>query len=319
MTSDPAAEGEVAAPAAAEPTPDAHAGTPDEAPAPWTASSILSAVTKFGPPITIVTALMLYFGWARADAQSKAMGIDVSMFGYTTQDYVLRSLSTLYLPLLALAGLGLAWLSLHRRVAALAAEPGSRHQVRRAARGAIVAGVVVALLALLSGWLQPNRWMLAVPLTLAAGVAVAAYGSHVVGLTTDQVDGRRPAGTGERTLRAVLVTGVLSLAMFWELSSYAGVVGRGYAERLAQTINSLPRVTVTSPDPLGVQAPGVSEQAVTLPVADGKGTVRYRTTGLRLLVSSGGRVFLLNDGWRPGTGVVVVLPDDPQLHWQLAR
>ena len=76
----------------------------------WSVTSLLAVLTKVGPPLTVVTALLIYFGWARADAQSKAMGVDVSMFGYSTQDYVLRSISTLYLPLLVIcwAGSGLA-------------------------------------------------------------------------------------------------------------------------------------------------------------------------------------------------------------------
>ena len=30
-----------------------------------------------GPPLTISTALLVYFGWARTDAQAKAMGLDL--------------------------------------------------------------------------------------------------------------------------------------------------------------------------------------------------------------------------------------------------
>src|SRR5690606_32792219 len=65
--------------------------------------SALSVVTTLGPPLTIVTALMIYFGWARSDAQAQFMGVDVRLFGFSTQDYVLQSISTLYLPLLVMA------------------------------------------------------------------------------------------------------------------------------------------------------------------------------------------------------------------------
>jgi hypothetical protein len=284
----------------------------------WSPSSLLSAVTKVGPPLTIITTLLIYFGWARANAQSKAMGIDVSLFGYTTQDYVLRSVSTLYLPMLALAGLGLGWLALHRQLSGLTMDPAGRQLLRRAGICASAAGTAVALLALLLGWQLPDRWPLVAPLALAGGTAAAAYGAYLTNVGGQPRPGRPPATTSERALRAVLIGGVISLALFWELSSYAGVVGRGYAVRLANTVGSLPRVTVTSPDPLGIQAPGVSEEPVTIP-AGAADAVRYRTTGLRLLVSSGGRVFLLSEGWRPGAGAVVVLPDDDKLHWQFSR
>jgi hypothetical protein len=298
--------------------PPAAAAAAEPAGAQWSVSSLLGAVTKVGPPLTIVTALLIYFGWARADAQSKAMGVDVSMFGYSTQDYVLRSISTLYLPLLVISGLGLGWLALDRQLTQLTDTPEGAAGVRRAGRAALLGGGVAAVAAILWAWALPGRGDLVAPLTVAGGTAVAAYGTRLMRLAPAR-PGRAAPASPERAARAVLIGGIITLAMFWELSSYAGVVGRGYAQRIARTVGTLPRVTVTSPDPLGVLAPGVIEEAVTLPGPTGAHNVRYRTTGLRLLVSSGGRVFLLTDGWRPGQGAVVVLPDDDTLRWQLSR
>src|SRR4051794_3277672 len=96
----------------AEPQP-----SPDTEPQRTSIQSLLSAVGTFGPPVTIVTALLVYFGWARSQRQAQAMGLDVSQFGYSTQDYVLRSISTLYIPLVLSAAIALACLTLHRRVA----------------------------------------------------------------------------------------------------------------------------------------------------------------------------------------------------------
>jgi len=45
----------------------------------------------------------------------------------------------------------------------------------------------------------------------------------------------------------------------------------------------------------------------------------YRTTGLRLLARSGGKVLLVHDGWSPRTGDVIVLSDDDQLGWEFSR
>jgi hypothetical protein len=47
--------------------------------------------------------------------------------------------------------------------------------------------------------------------------------------------------------------------------------------------------------------------------------VRYRTTGLRLLARSGGRMLLVHDGWNPRTGTVIVVPDSNELVWQFSR
>ena len=64
--------------------------------------SILGAL---GAIITLGAAVMFYFGWRRSDVQARAMSIDVSLFGFSSQDYVLRSISSLYVPLLTSSGL----------------------------------------------------------------------------------------------------------------------------------------------------------------------------------------------------------------------
>ena len=51
----------------------------------------LKALATVGPPLTIATALLFYFGWVRVAKQSEAMGLDESVFLMSTRDYVLRS------------------------------------------------------------------------------------------------------------------------------------------------------------------------------------------------------------------------------------
>jgi hypothetical protein len=94
---------------------------------------------SLGALVTIITVVMLYFGWRRSDVQAQDMGIDVSLFGFSTQDYVLRSISSLYLPLLAVFGLALAWSWLHSKVAGMlrrlaTANPEARKRVARRCR-----------------------------------------------------------------------------------------------------------------------------------------------------------------------------------------
>jgi hypothetical protein len=92
------------------------------------------------------------------------MGLDVSLFGFSTQDYVLQSISTLYVPLLATAALALGWLALHQRVDRALAQPAARPTLRLAGRVALGAGLLAAagavLIAVLDGtaghW--PSRW-----------------------------------------------------------------------------------------------------------------------------------------------------------------
>ncbi len=274
--------------------------------------TLLSVVASVGLPVTVVSALMLYFGWARTDQQARYMGLDVSLFGFTAQDYILRSISTLFVPLLVIGLLGLAWLGVHQAVRGWLAQPKRRPALRVAGSAAFAAGLLAAAAALTVVIVNRVAAPLVAPLALAAGTATAAYGLWLANAAT--TEGKREAlPVGQRALRIVLVTGIVVLALFWELSNYAGVVGRGYALQLAKTVGSMPRATAFSSAPLGVDAPGVREERI---AADPPG---YRTTGLRLLVRSGGRIFLLHDGWTPQRGTVVVVPDGGGVSWQFSR
>lgn len=274
-------------------------------------------VATLGPPLTTATALMFYFGWARAQMQASFMGLDVSLFGYTTQDYVLMSISTLFLPLLAIAALVLGWLAVHRRIVAALNRPSATDVLRLAGRATLGVGLLAVAAALLTAALDRTAAPLAVPLVLAAGTAVAAYGAWLAGAARGaEAAAPQVVPPWQRALHALLVGSVIALALFWEVSTYAGIVGRGYAEQIAGRIDERPRATVFSPTPLGIQAPGVHETRL---AAAAGGSEAYRTTGLRLLVRSGGRLFLLHDGWTPRDGTVIVLTDSDELRWQFSR
>jgi hypothetical protein len=308
--------------AAAEPAPAPRAGAAREG-GESPLRSALSVVTTLGPPLTIATALMVYFGWARSDVQAGYMGLDVSLFGFSTQDYVLQSISTLYVPLLAAAALALGCLALHQRVDAALARQRARPMLRTAGRVALGVGLLAAAAAVLAAYAYRNRGPLVlplvVPLVLAAGTAVATYGGW---LARAAAEPRAPGPAGrpwQRALRALLVGVVITLALFWETSNYAGVVGRGRALQIARTVPQMPRATVYSATPLGIQAPGVREERLAPGPGAGKDAPRWRTTGLRFMTRSGGRMFLLHDGWTPRRGTVIVLPDDERLRWQFSR
>lgn len=299
-----------------------------------TREDVFSLLGTLGAVLTAVTAVMFYFGWQRSAVQAREMSIDVSLFGFTSQDYILRSISALYIPLLVIAALGLGWLWVHSRVLSLLRSEtlvsGGRREAaaRWARRIAVASGAVAAacvLFALLAGstappapviWLatqlRARQWV--VPLVLVTATLVAAYAWWFYRRL-------RPAPSADRSLwqsilPAVLVAGIVTLGVFWMLEEYASAVGRGYARQLGANVGALARAVVVSPHPLGIDAPNVQEEVI---ADDGAGQTLYRTTGLRLLARSGGKVILVHDGWAPGVGTVVVLADSEALTWQFSR
>jgi hypothetical protein len=277
----------------------------------------LSVLATLGPPLTILTALLFYFGWARSDQQASAMGLDVTLFGYSTQDYVLRSIRALYVPLLVIAGALTACLAAHGLVLRVLGSEARRPRLH-VLGWVLLAGGLVAVGGSVSWALaRPRTLPLVIPLVLAAGTAVAAYGRWLAAVTNANSTATGQLMPWQRALRTFLIGAIITLALFWELSDFAGVVGRASAQQLAASVPAMPRATAYSSVPLAIQAPGVVEE--TLGVAADPPAARYRTTGLRLLVRSGGRFFFVHDGWSPQSGTVIVIPDDGATRWQFSR
>lgn len=274
-------------------------------------SAALSVAGTLGPPLTVTTSLMLYFGWARSDTQARSMGLDVTLFGFTTQDYVMRSVSTLYIPLLVTVSIALGWLTLHHRLLGWLSTGIRRGAAHKAGQVGLLTGLVTAAGVLAVAATNRDAAPLVLPLVLAGATQVAAYGGWLVRASSNDHTSR-VLSSWQRVLRKLLIGSFVTLALFWELSNYAAVVGRGYALAISDSLATLPRATAYSAQPLGIQAPGVHEER--LESGDG-----YRTSGLRLLVRSGGRLFLLHNGWSPRAGTVIVLPDNDSLRWQFSR
>ena len=158
--------------------------------------------------------------------------------------------------------------------------------------------------------LVDDQWT--VPCTLVVATLTATYAWWIHG----QLRGRP-----EHDLRswrtgfvATIIASTVVLGTFWMLEEYASEVGRRYALLLAANVEDLRQATVTSPTPLGIRADGVVEEVVRE-----MGSTYYRTTGLRLLARSGGKVLLLPTEWTLEAGTVIVIADRDDLVWQFSR
>jgi len=287
---------------------------------------------SLGAVVTVVAAVMLYFGWRRSDVQARAMGIDVTLFGFSTQDYLLRSISSLYLPILVVFGAVLAWLWLHgkvtvmlRRTAAGRRDARDRLAVtyRRVALAATVIAIGCVGFTAATGLSSPpwpvdpiadalvdHQWT--VPCALVVATLTATYAWWIHRRLTDRTGA--DLGPWHTALTGVIVAATVLLGGFWMLEEYASAVGKRYASQVAASVDDLTRATVISPAPLGIRAAGVDEERV-----QESESVYYRTTGLRLLARSGGNVLLLPSGWTLEDGVVIVIADRDDLIWQFSR
>ena len=251
------------------------------------------ALLAFVPPVTLITALLFYFGWARTYSQARALGADASIFGYSTRDYLLRSVDSLYLPLIVLTGFGLVALLGHQVVVARLGTPDPG-LVRV---GTVLLGIGIAILvyglAYSAGLLGRNRFVdLTGPLALGLGVVLGAYGgwfrSRARGVAGAGAWGQVPSAPWVAPTAAGLLLCLVALSLFWAVGNYAFWRGLDLAHVVAETYLDRPGVVVHSPNRLALE--GVKETLVGDP---GQEAIAYRYSGLRLLDHVANTYFLM--------------------------
>lgn len=280
---------------------------------------VVSSTASIVAPISLITGLLFYFGYASSRAQYDYFGIDVDTIGLTTQDYVMRSPQPLLTPLLAflLVAVLVAAVNdlIRRRVGAAVAEGDdpdpdiairARRRLRRDRRLAravavvgyavLLAGVVLLLAyGVLSAW---PYYPLVTPVVLALGAALALYGRRISRMLRAEQRGPRPTG---------LALGlVLAVSVFWATATFAQWSGRGTALEIAGDLDRLPSVIVDTTERLYLTSPGIDERA--LEPAEGQ-TFRYRYRNLRLLIQGQDVLFLVPSTWSPENSTLLVPMD----------
>jgi hypothetical protein len=256
-------------------------------------------------PVTLLSALLFYFGYASSRAQYEYFGIDVDTIGLSTRDYVMRSPQPLLTPLLVLILLGAGLTAGHLWVRARLAQ--RQDGVRRPLQRVMLAGLAILLVgvvllgayAALSDWTYYN---LVTPLVIALGAGGVAYVWHLLTVTAQS----RPAGQGPPTLRRmgmVMLCLLVASTIFWSTATIAQWAGLGLAHNTARHLDRLPTVILDTKERLFLHDPGVEETA--LPAGAGQ-TFHFRYRHLHLLIHGNDRMFLVPAVWSAGDSTLVV-------------
>lgn len=265
-------------------------------------------------PGSLVTGLLYYFGWSRASAQASQLGLQDTLLGFSSKDYLLSSISPMFWPLVVLLLATLGGLLGHSLIVGWAARP--QVAAARVARAAI-AVVAAGLLGLLFGTFGFDRttrfYALASPMAVTGGMGLLGYSVYLYHRFV------RPAGDASvipemraaRALSSVILAVLLLLGVFWSVSHYAAVTGVDLAVRLEDNIRFQPGVAVYSAKRLQLQSP---VRETELP---GEGAAyRYRYTGLKLLFRSDHRFFLRpSDADRSRVNIVIAEGPDVRLEF----
>jgi hypothetical protein len=123
------------------------------------------------------------------------------------------------------------------------------------------------------------------------------------------------AASGLRTAVWACTIALIVLATFWTVAIYATDIGRQRAERTAAKLHERISVSIFSQKRLNIEGPGVVEAKS----VDTESLFQYAYSGLRLLIHSNGKYFLLPTCWSPQSGHTVVIPDDDSLRFEFGR
>ena len=97
-----------------------------------------SLIGTIAAPITVLGALLFYFGYVSSASEYAYFGINVDTIGLSTQAYIMRSPQTLLVPLLVLTLASAGFLTLnaavHKRITAAVTTDASAIQAQRVRR-----------------------------------------------------------------------------------------------------------------------------------------------------------------------------------------
>lgn len=272
-------------------------------------SGLGRVVAEVAASAGLLLSLMVYFGWVRTTVVYDIFGIGTGSLALTVQDYALRSVSSTVRPLAVVLLALLLARPLHRAV--LAAVRSRRRAGRAVAPVFVAVGAAIAVLGLVgfSGLVVLSVAWPMVPICLGLGPLLIAYGVAL----------RSPGGGRDASAFAVVqrvaLAALVVLTLFWSAAVFARIEGVEEAERIASRPTALPGAVVFSPHRLHVNIRGITETA--LP-AEAQPRYRYRYDGLRLLIRTDGRFFLIPTRWRPGAHAII-LADDPSYRLEFFR
>lgn len=300
--------------------------TPPDAAAPTPTPGLgfekwMGFLSSFVAPLTLVTALLFYFGYVSTREFFRYFGIDVDIIGLSSQEFVMRSPGALFIPVMVLlllaAGLIVGHRMLRHRIASrpVAQQRRTIAAIAWTGIGFLLAGLVLAFIVpAAGGWAYGP---LLTPLALAIGAGLAAYAASTA---------RALGSTGIGRSVVVLLVLVMVAGTFWATATIAQWWGLGQARTLAADLRTLPAVVLDTQErlypgnddislrELGAPASGSPEATPgSEPEAQ---TYGYRYFGLRLLAQGGGRLYLVPDEWSADASTIVVPYDDVRVRFR---
>jgi len=274
---------------------------------------VLKVVGTVVAPTTLLTALMLYFGRQWATGFFRYFGLPSTVLDLTVQDYLIRSVDGLIIPLIIVVGAALVvlWVR-HLWLEALPVR-ARRIVPRVLMSSAVVVGLVLVSLALADviSPVFPVSYPQGRGLSFSIGVLLLAYAVRLLRIFAserrpEQRSSRVPGAAAVGEWAAVFI--LVSVGLFWAVGDYANLVGTGRAQQVEATLPGSANVVAYSQKRLNLQAPGIRE-AICRPDA----AYPFRYERLKLVLQAGNQYLFLPAGWKYANGTTLILPRSESL------
>jgi hypothetical protein len=259
------------------------------------------------PPLSLITALLIYFAAVRRVAFAEALGLNVDLLEESSiLGYVLRSTGVVFFPVLVATIGFLLWLWMDRILRRWVHGRVHLRVISRASWALPVAAVLlvlgVVLVAMISRGARPYVHVV-LPFVAVLAILAAVYGASLRRLLGDRDSDQ--VSVGRRWAINALIGLLVSLLLFAGMDNFAHVVGYGLAEGIIKQpqLNTNPVLLYSSQDLQLDPAAAIRQE---LPGGE-HAAYRYRYQGLRLAFVDGGRYFFIGQNWRPRSGTMIVL------------
>jgi len=289
----------------------AHDPGPPEEPAAAALPHLAKIFGAIVAPTTLLTALLYYFGWSHAYWFFNYFGVNSTLLGFTTSDYLMRSVDALFVPMTVVACAALLALWGHSVLTARLAAGSRPRALRVLLPVTAILGGVLAVGGVASVFTPTvlTRHLVAAPLSLGLGVLLLAYAAHLWrSLAGERYNFRGSRGWAAAAEWAVVFV-LVGLSLFWAATDYSAAVGRSRAAAFVAGLPSYPNVVIYSQSSLSLHAPGVRE----VRCRDSQAAYRFRYDGLKLMLESGGQYLFVPAAWTSGRGVAILIPRSDSL------
>lgn len=257
----------------------------------------------------LATAILFYYGWIRTRASYQYFGIDTSLLHFGVSDYLLRSVSSAFSVVVGTCAALAVGISLRNKLQELALRrtPRMAHLVGRLLSAVGWSLLLVPLLGILG--VQPaSRLGIWLPVLLCAAATALLASAHL-GRLYQPVDAGTSLAPSSAVWSLSLVT-ILVVGYFWAVTFHAAHAGTRLSTDRAQHLVSEPAVALYSKERLAISGHGLDVQQLKSRESD---DFKYRYIGLRLLIYTNARYFLLPAEWRRGRDAVFVIGDEPSV------